>query len=188
MPHFAHTDVLTPIPFCSALYKTQWLFPSSPEDEQAYGFYIVLVTFSLLIISYVLIGIGRQQHLLRKGQITEMKRWLLPVYYRFLWFMIFIYGCKAIDTTVVYLIVDIQECQMLTPIAALHAASFWSSEFWMLDALFLFLASNSHGIATIRRSFYISSILWIFNSMLITIGLCLCLCLSTVFDFIHIYI
>ena len=159
------------IPFCSALYKVSILFSESPQDDSAYGFYIVLVTLSLIPVVYVVARLRRQQQLLRNGQITKMKQWLLPVYYTFLWVVIAIYACKAIDITIVYLAVKIHFCNMEVPVAFGHAATFWTSEFWLMDGLLIFLASNSHGIATIRRAFLISTVLWIINSISVTIGL-----------------
>ena len=158
------------IGFCSALYKVSFLFPESPQDDSAYGFYSVLVALSLIPVVYVVARLRRQQQLLRNGQITKMKQWLLPVYYTFLWVVIAIYASKAIDVTIVYLIVRLKFCNMILPVAFGHAATFWTSEFWLMNGLLIFLASNSHGIATIRRAFFISTVLWIINSICITFG------------------
>ena len=84
--------------------------------------------------------------------------------------MIAIYACKAIDITIVYLAVKMTFCNMNLPVAFAHAATFWTSEFWLMDGLLIFLASNSHGIATIRRAFFFSTVLWVINSVCVTFG------------------
>ena len=167
------TEYKHDIGFCTELYKLEWLFPSKPTN--AYAFWGVLVACSLIIILYILLKFRRQRQLLSNGQIKAMKEWLLPVYFRFLFFFIAIYGVKAIDIIVIYFAFARKyECHMQPLMAFIHGISFWTSDFWLLDLLFLFLASNSHGIATIRRSFWIATLLWLINGITVTLGIIDC--------------
>ncbi|ETO30498.1 tyrosine-protein kinase [Reticulomyxa filosa] len=155
------------IPVCSQLYDVPYFFPRSPESGLV--FYSSLLAFTLFVLCYMLYKIRHQRQLLQKGEIRTMKDYLLPIYSIFLYFCVAVYGVKAIDIAIAY-IVYVEQFQqgMPTTFAIFHAASFWTSEFWLFDLLIFFLTSNSHGTLTIRRAFWVSTLIWIANATTIT--------------------
>ena len=154
---------------CEALSGVAFLFPETPED--GVYFYSLLLFCALSITLYCLLRIQRQRHLLAKGEIRTMKQWLLPIYYKFLWFCIVIYAFKAIDIAIVFIAFQNNfQSGMPFPIALFHAATFWCSEYALFDMLLFFLASNSHGMITIRKSFWISIFIWLVSVVVVTMG------------------
>ena len=163
-------DTSTNFAFCSALYEVPWFFPSTPEE--GVSFYSFLLGCSCIIVLYCLLRIRRQRKLLQNGEIRTMKQWLLPIYYSFLWFCVIIYAIKAIDIAIMYIFFkDEFQCKMPFVAALFHAATFWTSAFWLFNVILLFLASNSHGTQTIRRSFLISTSIWMVSIVVITMGI-----------------
>ena len=163
-----------PFKACTALYdfpsESFRIFPDSPEN--GVYFYSFMVFCAMLIILYCLFRIRRQRTLFRRGQIRTMKQWLLPIYYSFLWFCVFIYAIKAIDIAILYLFfLNDFQTNMPFMLALFDAATFYTSSFWLFDVILLFLASNSHGTQTIRRAFWISTFIWMVSIIVVTIGI-----------------
>ncbi|ETO09576.1 hypothetical protein RFI_27803, partial [Reticulomyxa filosa] len=154
------------IPVCTQLYKFPYIFPKNPEDGLV--FYSSLLALTLCVLCYVLYKIRKQRQLLQKGEIRTMKGYLLPIYKIFLYCCVIVYGIKAIDIAIAFIIYK-QRFQTGMPLAfaIFHATSFWTSEFWLFDLF--------HGMITIRRALWFSTLLWIGNIVAITLGIFLSL-------------
>ncbi|ETO19559.1 hypothetical protein RFI_17673, partial [Reticulomyxa filosa] len=157
------------IPICKQLYDVPYFFPENPE--QGLVFYCSLLGLTLFVLCYVLSKIHRQRLLLQRGEIRMMKGYLLPIYMTFLYCCVIVYGVKAIDIAIAFIVYRHKfQSGMPVGFAILHAASFWTSEFWLFDLLIVFLVSNSHGTLMIRRAFWFSTVVWIVNVIVIAIG------------------
>eukprot|EP01084_Bolivina_argentea_P134082 236583_1 len=149
---------------CSTLNSfSSALFPSSFED--AYLLKLILTLCSIIIVLCSVIKILQQKRQLKLGTIDEINFWLLPIYYKFLWYLIIIFVVQIIDIVFTY---SLFEHNIPNYYAVVHATLFWSSSFWIINFILFFLISKSHGYHAIKTSFYISVIILIINVTLFT--------------------
>ena len=95
-----------------------------------YVFRLVLTSSLIIMLLFCSLKMHQQKRQLKIGSIEQINFWLLPIYYKFLWYLIIIFIIQTIDVILVYFAFyhDIPIYHLI-----IHSLMFYSSSLWWLN-------------------------------------------------------